>query len=52
MSALEMAAGASKSVPASDKRSTIYGTKVDMGTNEGGQSEDLAGSRKPDPPTC
>ena len=52
MSALEMAAGASKSVPASNKRSTIYGGKVNIGTNEGGPSDDLAGSRKPDPPTC
>ena len=52
MSALKMAAGASSSVPTSDKRSTIYGTKVDMGTNDGGPSEDPAGSGKPYPPTC
>lgn len=46
-----MVTGTSSIVPVIRERSTIDGTEADGGPSEVGPSDDLGGSRKPDPPT-
>ncbi|TMX05220.1 hypothetical protein EJD97_000903, partial [Solanum chilense] len=48
----EIVVGVSSSRPDDCERITIDGAKVDVGTTKGGLTSDVAGSKKPDPPTC
>lgn len=47
-----MADDASCSIFVTGERTTIDGAEIDLGTTESYRSTDVAGSKKPDPPTC